>query len=110
MGPFPDKGHILVMVDTFTRLVELHATPDSAAKSACTALVEHIGRYGAPRFLRSANGPGFANHITDEFLVDTVHEKILPYSSKNNAVVERMNKETNRSIRTYTYDCATTEI
>lgn len=44
MDPFPDKGHILVMVDTFTRFVELKAVPEATAKEACTALVEHIGR------------------------------------------------------------------
>ena len=110
IGPFPDKGHILVMIDTFTRFVELYATPDATAKSACTALVEHVGRYGSPRYLRSDNGPHFANHVIDEFMkiVGTVHERILPYSSEHNAIVERMNKEINTHIRVYTYDRATT--
>ena len=40
IGPFPDKGYILVMIDTFSRFVELYATPDATAKSACTALIE----------------------------------------------------------------------
>ena len=48
IGPFPDKGYILVMVDTFTRFVKLSATTDNTAKSAVTGLIEHIGRYGAP--------------------------------------------------------------
>ena len=51
IGPFSDKGYILVMIDTFTRFVELYATKDATAKAACTALVEHVGRYGSPRFL-----------------------------------------------------------
>jgi transposase InsO family protein len=111
IGPFPDKGYILVMIDTFTRFVELFATPDATAKSACTALIHHVGRYGAPRFLKSDNGPHFANHVIEEFLkiVGTVHEKILPYSSEENAIVERMNKEINRHIRAYTYERATTD-
>ena len=111
IGPFPDKGYILVMIDTFTRFVELKATPDNTAKSACTALVEHIGRYGAPSILRSDNGPHFANHVIDEFtkLVGTEHNKILAYSSEENAIVERTNKEVNRHITAYTFDRATTE-
>ena len=68
IGPFPDKGYILVMIDTFSRFVELYATPDATAKSACTALVEHVGRYGSPCILRSDNGPHFASHIIDEFV------------------------------------------
>ena len=111
IGPSSDKGYILVMIDTFTRFVELYATKDATAKAACTALVEHVGRYGSPRFLRSDNGPHFANHVVEEFtkLAGTVHEKILAYSSEHNSIVERMNKEVNRHIRAYTYDRSTTE-
>ena len=100
IGPFPDRGYILVMIDTFTRFVELYATKDATAKAACTALVEHVGRYGSPRYIRSDNGPHFANHVIDEFtkLAGTVHEKILAYSSEHNSIVERMNKEVNRHI------------
>ena len=109
--PFADKGSILVMIDTFTRFVELYATPDATAKSACKALIEHTGRYGAPRFLKSDNGSHFTNHVIDEFLkiFGSVHERILPYSSEHNAIVERMNKEVNRHIRAYTYARTTTE-
>ena len=31
IGPFPDRGYILVIVDTFTRWVELYATSDATA-------------------------------------------------------------------------------
>ena len=37
IGPFPDKGYILVMIDTFTRFVELSGTTDATAKAACTS-------------------------------------------------------------------------
>ena len=33
IGPFPDKGYILVIVCTFTRWVELYATADATALS-----------------------------------------------------------------------------
>ena len=33
IGPFPDKGYILVIVCTFTRWVELYATIDATAQS-----------------------------------------------------------------------------
>ena len=75
IGTFPDKGYILVMIDTFLRFIELYATPDATAKLACTALVEHVGRYGSPCILRSDNGPHFARLIIDEFvkIVGTTH-------------------------------------
>ena len=99
------------MIDTFSRFVELYATPNATAKSACTALVKHVGRYGSPCILRSDNGPHFASHIIDAFvkIVGTTHNKILPYCSEENAIVERINKEINRHIIAYAYERATTE-
>ena len=111
LKPFPDKGYILVMIDTFIRFVELYATKDATAKATCTAVIEHVGRYGAPRYLSSDNGQHFANHVVDEFtkLAGRVHEKVLAYSSEHNAIVERMSKEVSWHIRAYTYDRANTE-
>ena len=99
------------MIDTFTRFVELKATPDATAKSACTALLEDVGRYGEPSVLRSDNGPHFANKIIDEFtkLIGTEHNRILPYSSEENSIVERINKEVNRHVTAYTFERATTD-
>lgn len=59
IGPFPDGGYILVIVDTFTRWVELFPTTDCTAASAAQALLQHFGRFGAPHQLRSDNGPHF---------------------------------------------------
>ena len=66
IGPYPDKGSILVIIDTFTRFVELIPCPDATAKSACTGLLSYIGRYGAPKYLRSDNGPQFANKVIED--------------------------------------------
>ena len=111
IGPYPDKGYILVIIDTFTRFVELIPCTDATAKSACNGLLSHIGRYGAPKYLRSDNGPQFANKVIEEFLqmVGSIHNLTLAYSSEENAIVERCNKEVNRHIKAYTYDRATTE-
>ena len=38
IGPFPDQGYILVIVDTFTRWVELYHTTDATALSAAESL------------------------------------------------------------------------
>jgi hypothetical protein len=41
--------------------------------------------------------------------IGTTHNRILAYSSQENAIVERMNKEINRHVTAYTFDRATTE-
>ena len=106
VGPFPDGGHILVIIDTFTRWTELYHTTDSTAISAAQCLIQHFGRFGAPQQLRSDNGPHFIADVIREFLsfVGTRHCLTLAYSKEENAIVERMNKEINRHIRALTYD------
>ena len=106
VGPFPDGGHILVIIDTFTRWTELYHTTDSTAISAAQCLIQHFGRFGAPHQLRSDNGPHFIADVIREFLsfVGTRHCLTLAYSKEENAIVERMNKEINRHIRALTYD------
>jgi transposase InsO family protein len=106
VGPFPDKGYILVIIDTFTRWVELFHTPDNTALSTAKCLLQHFGRFGAPSQLRSDNGPHFIADVIREFLslVGTQHCLTLAYSKEENAIVERCNKEINRHLRALTYD------
>ena len=106
IGPFPDGGHILVIVCTFTRWVELYATKDCTAASAAHCLLQHFGRFGAPHQLRSDNGPHFIADLIREFLrlVGTEHCLTLAYSKEENAIVERYNKEINRQLRALTFE------
>ncbi len=89
--PFPDGGYILVIVDTFTRWVELFPTPDATAASAAQALLQHFGRFGAPHQLRSDNGPHFIADLIREFLflIGTQYCLTLAYSKQENSIVER---------------------
>ena len=48
IGPFPDGGYVLVIIDTFTRWVELFHTEDATALSTAKYLLQHFGRFGAP--------------------------------------------------------------
>ena len=68
IGPFPDQGYILVIVDTFTRWVELYHTIDATASSAAERLLKHFSRFEAPHQLRSDNGPHFIADVIREFL------------------------------------------
>ena len=98
IGPFPDKGYILVIVCTFTRWVELYGTADDMALSTAECLLQHFGRFGAPRQLRSDNGPHFIADVIKEFLALAGIEQglTLAYSKEENAIVERFDKKINR--------------
>ena len=71
IGLFLDQGHIPVIVDTFTRWVELYYTTDATALSA------HFGRFGAPHQLRSDNGPHFIADLIREILLLLVSHTVL---------------------------------
>ena len=106
VGPFPDDGYVFVIIDTFTRWVELYHTSDATALSAAQSLLKHFGRFGAPLQLRSDNGPHFVADVIREFLilVGTQHCLTLAYSKEENALVERMIKEINRHFRALTFE------
>jgi RNase H-like domain found in reverse transcriptase/Integrase core domain len=85
IGPFPDGGHVLVIIDTFTRWVELYHTKDASALSTAQCLLKHLSRFGAPLQLRSDNRPHFNAEVIKEFLslVGTQHCLILTHSKEN---------------------------
>jgi RNase H-like domain found in reverse transcriptase/Reverse transcriptase (RNA-dependent DNA polymerase)/Integrase core domain/Integrase zinc binding domain/Chromo (CHRromatin Organisation MOdifier) domain len=111
VGPYPDKGYVLVIIDTFTRWIELYPSEDATANAALEGLLQHFGRYGCPRLIRSDRGPHFANELIKGFLkaTGTPHNLTLAYSSEENAIVERSNKEVNRHITAYTFDNETVD-
>ena len=88
IGPFPDKGYILVIVCTFKRWVKLYCTSDATAIAAAKKLLKHFGRFGAPRQLRSDRGPHFIADVIREFLIRVggEHDLTLAYSKKENAI------------------------
>ena len=106
IGPFPDQGYILVIVDTFTRWVELYHTTDATALSAAECLLKYFGRFGAPHQLRSDNDPHFIAEVIREFLllVGVKRCLTLAYSKEENAKVERYIKEINRHLRALTFE------
>jgi len=99
-------GYILVIIDTFSKWVELYACDTATAKEAADCLLQHFGRYGAPSQILSDNGSHFVNELITEFLalVGVEHRLTVAYSKEENAMVERSNKEVNRHVRHICFD------
>jgi transposase InsO family protein len=110
IGPLPpdDSGntYIIVIVDVFSRFVELYPAPDATALSAAKAMIQWIGRYGNPGEILSDNGAQFTAEVITQLceLIQVDHLTILPYSHEENAIVERANKEVNRHLRAIVFD------
>jgi transposase InsO family protein len=108
-GPYPDGGYVLVVIDCYSRWVELFAVEAATGQATAIALLEQFGRFGAPSQIRSDRGSHFVNELIREclFLVGTEHCLTLAYSKEENALVERMNEEINRHLRAFTFDKST---
>ncbi len=87
-----EKCYILVVIDCFTRFIELYPISDTSALRCARALLGHVCRYGTPMTIRcSDRGTQFVNGITKELLEllqQVEHEVSLAYSKEQNAIVE----------------------
>ena len=110
IGPLPlstdGYKYIVTIIDTFSRAVELVPLKDLTATTAATAVVQHMGRYGLPCSYLTDNGSQFVNDTIDQLcdMLDIEHVTIHAYSSQENGIVERCNKEVQRHLRDIIYD------
>ena len=110
MGPFKadtnGNTQIIVIIDTFSRWVELYPRKDTTAAAAADALMEHYGTFGAAAEIVSDNGSQYANHVLEELglLVGNRHTFTTAYSKEENAIVERANKEVLRHMRAMIFE------
>ena len=110
VGPLPEdeakNKYILVIIDCFSRWVELFGIPDTSGLSAAKKLFEHCGRFGVPALIRSDRGSQFVNEIIEQLveLLDSHHEVTTAYSKEENAIVERAYKEVMRHLRAIVFE------
>jgi transposase InsO family protein len=110
IGPLPADSagnqYIVVVMDGFSRFVELRATKTARAQEAAIAMLEVFGRYGAPKFVRSDNGPQFTANLIKEFLrlVGSSPQYTIAYRHESNGIVERTNREVGRHLRSIVMD------
>ena len=104
IGPFTPDGqkntHILVIIDTCTRWIELYPTPNTNALQTAYHLIDYIMRYGPPSRIMTDHGSAFIDqvyiHIMELARVQIVKPK--PGDKESLAIVERSNKEIRRHL------------
>lgn len=105
----PDEdgyNHILVVIDNFTRWVELTPLRTLTAAEAVSAIIRYLSRHGRPDIIRSDNSTQFVNEqmmlVNKRYGIE--HVTITPHSHEENGLVERANKEVLRHLRGYVFD------
>jgi hypothetical protein len=94
-------GHILVIIDCFSKWTSLYHVKDTSAKAAVQCFNKFIAMFGEPVHVMSDNGPAFSSNLWNEYLkyIDVKARKTTPYSHQENGIVERANKEVLRHLR-----------
>ncbi|GKT22649.1 hypothetical protein ADUPG1_012184 [Aduncisulcus paluster] len=111
IGPLPQandgSAHLIVMVDRFTRWVEIAPVTSTKSEEAARVIMERIvSRYGVPKNIISDGGPQYANYLMDH-MWDTFgskHHVTSPGHSNSNGAVERVNREVKRHLLALLHD------
>ena len=79
---------------------------DTTVAVAVRAMLKWTATFGCPSQVFTDNGPQFANEMVAEFvtLVGSDHIFTMPYSSEENGLLERANKEVVRHLRAILFD------
>ena len=95
IGPLKvdDKGHqyILVLIDAFSRWVELFPTTSVSAYETASCLFQHFGRFGTPSAIHTDRSTAFHNELVVERirLAGTDLSLSAVCSKEENGIVER---------------------
>ena len=100
-GPTPSGTYLLLAVDEHSRypfVVEVHSTGFKPTKRALDNL---FAMFGAPKIVKTDNGPPFNGQDFAEFLKDygVKHQKSTPIWPQSNGMVERLVRSVKKSIR-----------
>ena len=60
--------YILVIIDAFSRWVELFPTKSTTAVETASVMLNHIGRFENPEVIHTDQGPAFHNELVQELL------------------------------------------
>ena len=100
-----NNSNIMVIIDTFSRYIELYPMKELTAIAAVKALKQWTSRYGLPRNILTDNASQFRKEYEATLkILGITNEKIHPYSHQENAIIERANREIIRHLRNIIYE------
>jgi len=91
LGPLPTSNgyvYVLVIIDNFTRFIDLYPCRSTGAKEAASHILQHCGRFGTTHQILSDAGTKFLNELMAALLEILGPEKIegLPGSKQENSI------------------------
>ena len=107
MGPLPNSGDgnkfVLVVIDHFTKWVELYPLPEISAKTVANRLMLTFLRFGIPDTLLSDQGSNYQSELMVELceLLDIHKVRTSPYHPQCDGITERFNRTLQAMITSY---------
>ena len=97
----PKKGHLLVVVDYYSKWPEMAFLTKTDAVTVIKCLQSMFYTHGLPETLRSDNGPPFTSQEFEGFLEHLAidHKRGIPHWPQSDGEVERFNKTLLKIIR-----------
>ena len=101
-GPFPGSYYLLVVVDAFTRFLEVEIITSTSAEITIPKLERIFATHGLPKFVKTDNGPPFPGVQFYKFMKElgANHTTSSPYWPQGNAEVERFMQPLVKAIKT----------
>lgn len=103
MGPLPEGQWLFVVVDYYSRFVEVVEMHSTTAKDTIRELSTIFGRFGVPRSIRADNGPQLSKDcqewkdFCEEYDIQLINT--TPYWPQANGEVERQNRTILKRLR-----------
>jgi hypothetical protein len=100
------KTMIVVIIDNFSRFVDLYPISNTSAEAAADALIQFTGRFKTPIRFTTDSGSNFVSTLTKGLMsrLGSDHELTKAYSKEQNGLVERVNREVLTHLRAIIFD------
>ena len=102
-----DNLYVVVLVDYFTKWVEIFPLPNHKAVTVAKCLVEKVfSRMGIPKQLHSDQGTDFMSNVFKETcrLLGITQTRTTPWRPQSDGMVERMNRTLEAMLKQYSDD------
>ena len=101
LGPLPTGESLLVLVDYYSRWIEVDVIRATTSKVIIQRLDAQFARYGIPKTLRTDNGSNLVSEEVEDYLKEmgVKHLHTTPLWPRANGEVERQNKLLLKAIR-----------
>ena len=101
LGPIPTGEYLVVLVDYFSRWVEVDVVHSTNSDRIIKCLDSHFARYGVPKTLHTDNGANLVSGEMEKYLSEmgVKHKLTTPLWPRANGEVERQNYSLLKAMR-----------